>query len=368
MFSISVSYPQDPLSPKTWSGTTNTISQELKKRNVLGTAATSFTSNTIKKNLLHLISRIYYTGSCDDERGLFWRKHGAKHVYRSIKGDRQPVLHFGTKDLPTYPADRNIHFLYCDYTWHLFEQNCPDMTCYSRRMRRDAEILETEAYGQMAHIFSISEYVRDDLVDHYNVDPENVTVVGTGFGAIQPFHGPKDFARKQIIFVAKNRFHDKGGPLLLEGFDVAKREDPELNLTVIGDEVYRQLLGAYENVYVTGYLPLEKLQEQFENASLFAMPASNEPWGLVYLESLICKTPVLGLGKNSLPEITCDGRYGFLAEHSTPDAIAEKILEAFADPGRLARMGEEGQRHCLETYSWDRTVDRIVNRINEIVN
>jgi glycosyltransferase involved in cell wall biosynthesis len=85
----------------------------------------------------------------------------------------------------------------------------------------------------------------------------------------------------------------------------------------------------------------------------------NDPWGQVYLEALASRTPVLGLNRNGLPEITEQGRHGFLVDEASPEAIAEEILRAMSDPDRLARMGLSGQAHVLQNYSWDRVVSEM---------
>jgi len=83
------------------------------------------------------------------------------------------------------------------------------------------------------------------------------------------------------------------------------------------------------------------------------MPAPNEPWGQVYIEALAYKTPVLGLNRNFLREITCNRQYGFLVDEPSPNCIADAILQAFSSPDRLREMGISGQKYCLETFSWD---------------
>jgi glycosyltransferase involved in cell wall biosynthesis len=114
-------------------------------------------------------------------------------------------------------------------------------------------------------------------------------------------------------------------------------------------------------VTVTGFIPQEELQNLFNTAALFAMPALNEPWGLVYLEALACKTPILGLNRNSLPEITRKGQYGLLVDEPTPDCIADAILQAFSHPEKLREMGAMGQTYCLKTFSWDQVAMKIVS-------
>jgi glycosyltransferase involved in cell wall biosynthesis len=104
---------------------------------------------------------------------------------------------------------------------------------------------------------------------------------------------------------------------------------------------------------VTGFVDEDDLQTLFDDARLFAMPALNEPWGLVYLEALATRTPILGLRRHAFPEISGNGRFGIIVEEANADAVGEALIAALADPARLERLGGDGQEHCLATYSWD---------------
>lgn len=110
---------------------------------------------------------------------------------------------------------------------------------------------------------------------------------------------------------------------------------------------------------------MEDLQRLFNEAALFAMPAPGEHWGLVYIEALLCRTPILGLNRKAFPELSGGGRYGFIVpDPPTPQSVAEVILEAMADPERLGGMGERGQQFALEHFTWEKVVDRMLAAID----
>ena len=93
------------------------------------------------------------------------------------------------------------------------------------------------------------------------------------------------------------------------------------------------------------------------------MPAINEPWGLVYLEAMACKMPIVGLNRNSFPEISGFGEYGFSVMEGTPDQLADTISKAFESPSRLKEMGTAAQNYCLSNFTWESTVNKIVDQI-----
>jgi glycosyltransferase involved in cell wall biosynthesis len=178
-------------------------------------------------------------------------------------------------------------------------------------------------------------------------------------GRIAPYFGSKDYARPALLFVAKHYFRAKGGSLLVEAFRRAHGRRPDMTLTIVGDARSRQYVPPHPAIAFHTHLPWEELQRLYRESTLLAQPMLNDPWGQVYLEALLSRTPVIGLHRNGLPEIVENGQHGFLVEAADPQALAWTILDALSDPQRLAGMGWSGQQHVLQTYSWDAVANRI---------
>ena len=295
------------------------------------------------------------------------RRIAARRVEsRCVQAGVRTVLHTGSLDLPGTAQGRGLeHYIYCDYTWDLWTRYAAGICNFSPRSIQIAERLERLAFTNAKGLFPISHYVKDNLAAHYGVNSETITVVGTGRGKIAPFYGAKDYAAGPILFVAKDRFEEKGGTLLLDGFRLASKTNPSLKLVLAGKGVEgmtAQTLGL-PNVVVAGHVSWGELERLFGNAALFAMPAYCEPWGMVYLEALACRTPLLGLARNSIPELTGNGKFGVLIDKPEPSLVAEAILRATADPKKLEQMGAEGQEYCLKTFSWPQTATAILSVI-----
>lgn len=287
---------------------------------------------------------------------------GAQGRLRNVVRQHKPVIHMGTQTMPVAPRSANErHFVYMDSTFHMLCER--GLTRYSARQRMRFDDLERKSLHGAEHLFPISEYVRDDLIEHYGVPAERITVAGTGRGKVSPYLGPKRYRDGSILFVAKERFEEKGGRLLLDAFRHAAQVHPKLTLVMVCEPQYQPLVESVPNAIFKTSLPWSELEGLFQQAALFAMPALHEPWGLVYLEALASRCPVVGLDRNALPEITGGGKYGFLAGQATPEAIGDVLIRAFADAPRLQAMGAAGQEHCLATYSWTRTAALIRERV-----
>lgn len=345
----------DPTMPSTWSGTPFNLYSELVKLGILANAFDS--ASPITK----VISKI----SIDSRRGICRYLNAGKVKIQTKKSDSNLTLHTGTLDLPFYNFPRSQkHYLFCDSTWDLWSKYAASASRYSKRMLQNIDKLESESYHQVEHIFPISEYVKNNLVEHYGIKPSKITVVGTGLGVIKPYYGVKNYSNGKILFAAKGRFEDKGGSLVLEAFKIALKNNPALELNIVGQNEYTKNI-LLPNVKTYGFLSVEELQKLFNESSLFLMPAINEPWGLVYLEALACRMPIVGFNRNSFPEISGNGKYGFILNELQPEKLAEILVNAFSDSEKLSEMGNIGQKYCVDKFSWSNTVNKIIKVIEE---
>lgn len=356
-----------PLDPKTWSATPFNISSELKKANKLGD---HYDISFSKKSsfftfLTKASSALYYQNSKEITRGLLLKYYRSNKLAKLV-GNKSHTLHFGTAATPFFSKHllNQKHYLYTDSTWNIWSNQSLEMDGVKKRLRNDAELLEAKSYQQFSHIFSVSEHVRRNLIEHYQISPSKITVVGTGRGILSPYFGAKDYSNQKILFTAKGRFTGKGGDLVLQAFEKVVQKNRDAQLTIVGQDNYAKEI-SHPNITVLGFIPLEELQELFNTHSLFIMPALNEPWGLVYIEALACKTPIIGLSKNAFPEISANGKYGYSLEAPDPDKLAELINRAISAPLELEQKGLAGQKYCLTKYTWENVAKRIIETIEQ---
>jgi glycosyltransferase involved in cell wall biosynthesis len=356
----------DPLHPRTWSGAPLNLATALSKQGV-SVAGLNPHIGKIEKLLYaarHMVSGYgHLRNTAQILRELPARRQQANQVEDTASRlGAQHVMHTGTLDLPALNARQGVkHYLYCDHTWALSHAYRASVDGSSDRALREYEKLEADSYAQLDHIFTFGAYVRDNIIAHYGVPADRVTAVGSGMGQIEPYFGTKTYSQSgRMLFVAKHLFHEKGGDLVVEAFMSLRQKHPEMHLTIVGDEKSRRFIPVNSGIEFRPRVAWNELQQLFRDATLLVQPMLNDPWGQVYLEALASRTPVLGLNRNGLPEITSYGRYGFLADRAEPAAIAEAMVEALSDPDRLSWMGIEGQRHVLRHYSWDTVATKVL--------
>ncbi len=350
-----VSGEGDPTSPRTWSGTPRNLMEALRE---IGCDVVGYNLRPSRPLRASLCALSLAFGS-----GKEFRRTPVYVLYGRMRMANQAApdtvtLHMG---LCTMPHRRKkgdgLHAVYLDTTFDMIAEGT--LTPYSEGVRRRYERFEINALRAADHVFTVSECARENLIEHYSLPTEKVCAVGTGVGSIQPTEEEKDYSTRTVLFVAKQRFEEKGGLLLLQAFRIAQAADQRLKLIVVATEPYRAMVEELPGASFKSNLSWDDLQALFNTSSLFAMPAIYEPWGLVYLEAMLCRTPILGLNRNAIPEFTQGGKCGFIVGEATPEAVAATLCDAFSDTDRLAHMGHVGQQFVRSRYSWHQTALRM---------
>jgi glycosyltransferase involved in cell wall biosynthesis len=108
------------------------------------------------------------------------------------------------------------------------------------------------------------------------------------------------------------------------------------------EEALRAEIGGHSKIFYLGrYAAVENL---YHSADLVVVPSRwDEPFGLVNIEALACRKPVVATRVGGIPEIIDDGVNGFLVERDDFDALLERVLQLVDDPNLRRRMGEAGR-------------------------
>lgn len=132
-----------------------------------------------------------------------------------------------------------------------------------------------------------------------------------------------------------------GGPHLEE----LKKLSKELNL---GD-----------SIIFTGKIDQAKLAAFYTSADVFATPSTIDTQGLVVLESLACKTPVVAANAKALPELVIENETGFLFEPHNVEEQANRVIELLNNRDLREKMSENGLK-LVKEHDIEKSVDKLI--------
>src|SRR5262249_53681435 len=99
-------------------------------------------------------------------------------------------------------------------------------------------------------------------------------------------------------------------------------------------------------------VPDEELDGLYARASVFAMPSRGEGFGLVYIEAMRHRLPVIASCHDAAPEVVLDGTTGYIVDLDKPDGLADRLIDLLRDPDRAARFGAAGHDRWREHFSF----------------
>ena len=111
----------------------------------------------------------------------------------------------------------------------------------------------------------------------------------------------------------------------------------------------------------------------YSNCAVFCCPSVYEPFGIINLEAMACRAPVVASAVGGILEVVVEGETGYLvpfeadAVTSFPlDAVkfekdlAAKIADLLADPDRAKKMGAMGRKRVEEKFAWEAIADQTI--------
>ena len=118
-------------------------------------------------------------------------------------------------------------------------------------------------------------------------------------------------------------------------------------------------------VWIENMVTKQEAIQMYSHCAVFCCPSVYEPFGIINLEAMACRAPVVASATGGILEVVVDGNTGYLvpfaADPSTsfptePEQfskdLALRIAELLDDPKKAKAMGEAGRKRVEERFSW----------------
>ena len=216
-----------------------------------------------------------------------------------------------------------------------------------------------------ARIITVTEYVRNQLVERFGVQPERISTtllaVDAKMAAPEPVERLGQLGR--YVFYIGNMYPYKNISSTLRALAKLGPEQADVNLVVAGKrdaysaELAREAreLGVGPRVKFVGYVSDGEMISLYRGARAYVNPSLSEGFGLQGLEAMAQGTPVVAARASCLPEV-----YGEAAEYFDPTDPADqaaaiaRVLEDEALAGRLRAAGHAR----IKQFSWRRMAEQ----------
>lgn len=243
---------------------------------------------------------------------------------------------------------------------------------YGKWMKRSARWAMRHADA----LVGVSRYVAQTLVDGGHA-PHKVHAVLNAIDSAQwdphveggPVRRELGIPATAPVVVSIGRLYRwKGQGELVRALAEVRREIPDVRLVLVGEDdplaspggksfeselrALARELGLADRVIFTGFR--KDIAALLAASDLLALPSGGEPFGLVYLEAMAMKRPVLAQASGGAPEVIDHGKSGLLCAPGDPGNLAANLCSLLRDPPLRAKMGEYGRRQVETRFTPER--------------
>ncbi|QHN02312.1 glycogen synthase [Granulicella sp. WH15] len=113
--------------------------------------------------------------------------------------------------------------------------------------------------------------------------------------------------------------------------------------------------------------------ELYSHCAVFCCPSVYEPFGIINLEAMACKAPVVASATGGILEVVVEGETGYLVPWEADPVttfpadparfakdLAGPIAALLADPELAKKMGEAGRKRVEEKFGWGAIADQTI--------
>jgi len=235
------------------------------------------------------------------------------------------------------------------YTQHILKQN-------DWMNVQHAYLILANSYYSKEYILRV--YGKFALVNYLGVDVEQFR--------------PLPEIKKEHVVLSVGRFYPKKQHhfILHSLAHIADNQRP--TLVIIGDTVldspYKEYLRQLaQNMHISLQM-LDNVSDDelifwYNRAKVVAYPPILEPFGLVPLEAMACRTPVVGVREGGVRESIIDGVTGFLADRNVQE-FGHAIHALLQDETLCQKMGHDGRKHVVKNWTWEKSVEQLIKHFH----
>ncbi|GAB6137843.1 glycogen synthase [Halanaerobaculum tunisiense] len=259
--------------------------------------------------------------------------------------------------------------------------------------------MEQTAVEASDKVVAVSKEMKQDILDCYDVAPDNIEVIYNGIDLDKyQYTASTEYREKYgidpdkpyVLFVG--RITRQKGIIHLVNAIKDINEEAQVVLCAgapdteeIEQEMTEKVTAIQEErdgvIWINEMVSREAVIEFYSNANVFCCPSVYEPFGIINLEAMACKTPVVASAVGGIKEVVVDGETGFKVDFEQVDdgtgepkdpavfsqKLAENINKVLADEELQQELGEKGRQRVEEIFSWKAIAEQTKEMYQELI-
>lgn len=233
-------------------------------------------------------------------------------------------------------------------------------------------------------VICCSQYMAQEVRGFFNVPPDKIDVIPNGVHThhfdrlegldLSEFRHSFAHPSEKIVLYVGRLVYEKGVSILVEAVPHVLARFPQAKFVVAGtggmfDYLRRRAgeLGVGVKIYFTGFIPDEDRDRLYKVADCAVFPSLYEPFGIVALEAMAAKVPVVVSEVGGLKEVVRHGETGITIYPENVESLAWGILHTLEHPDWARARVENAYREVVEEYNWSRIARKTMEVYRRIV-
>jgi len=236
------------------------------------------------------------------------------------------------------------------------------------------------------HNIVCSQYMQSLCHFSFDFPNDKMTIIPNGvryndfsidLSAEEKIRHHKKYAKEDenIIAYIGRLVPEKGVNVLLGAINAVLKKRPKTKFVIAGEGWHRNELERItrelkiaNNVLFTGYIPEEDFLAYFNVADILVVPSTYEPFGIVALEGMATKTPIIVSDVGGLSEIVDHRWTGMKVPPDNSTILAEVILELLENKDLSKKIVTNAVEKLKHVYDWSIIADQTIALYNRIFN
>lgn len=233
-------------------------------------------------------------------------------------------------------------------------------------------------------VITCSQFMHDEVRNYFNVPLDKIDVVPNGvdtapFDALDKIDLGDFRARwarpdERMVFNVGRVVEEKGAHLIVEAAPRVLAEMPNVKFIIAGkgwlvDRLRQRVweLGVQDKVNVVGFVSDPDRDRLLKVADAAIFPSLYEPFGIVALEAMAAKCPVIVSEVGGLKEVVQHDVTGVTIYPNNVESLAWGVLHTLRDPARARERAAKAYRMVKREYNWDRIAEKTLAIYERIV-
>jgi len=228
-----------------------------------------------------------------------------------------------------------------------------------------------------------SLHMQNELQYHFNLPSNKITVIPNG---TDPDNFKLEFNRQhlrntlaspseRIVLYVGRLVNEKGVQVLLDAAPKVLAAYAETKFLIVGTGYYldqlknqASALGIEKHVNFLGYVSDIDLRKLYNIADIVCIPSLYEPFGIVALEAMAAKVPVVTSNAGGLAEFVEHKVTGITTYAGDSGSLAWGLLEILRNPELSQTISSEAYKRVLDIYNWKAIAKQTGKIYTKVIN